>query len=208
MYGTYAERALRVARYLQDASPQQFGDLYAALRHALFLTDVLLAGVELDEPDVPLAEEGKPGPLDPLTRLSLFEFAWGQALRSGWHPTPDLINHLTHGERAALLRGAVRSQVAVDTDILLDQIGMSDTTDALIRDAMAVWTTTGPLADLAVDPDLSAMGLDDVFDNGEAKAGSAQLSGAILVHPVEALENSVDVFHRYADSRVGYRYFD
>jgi glycosyltransferase involved in cell wall biosynthesis len=148
MYGTYAERALKVVRYLQDASPQQFGDPYAALRHALFLTDALLSGVELGEPDVPLAEEGKPGPLDPLTRLSLFEFAWGQALRSGRHPTPDLINHLTHEERAALLRGAVRSQVAVDTDILLDQVGMSDTTDALIRDAMAVWTTAGPLADL------------------------------------------------------------
>jgi hypothetical protein len=149
VYEAYAERTLRVARYLQDASPQQFGDPYAALRHALFLSDALLADAALDEPNVPFAGADNPGPLDPLTRLSVFEFAAGQALRSGWSPTPDLVNGLTHEERAALLRGAVRSQAALDIDVLLAQLGISDTTDALIRDALAVWADNGPSADLA-----------------------------------------------------------
>ena len=66
----------------------------------------------------------------------------------------------------------------------------------------------GTLTDLAVDPDLSAVSLDDVFDNGETETGATKLPGTILVHPVEAFENSVDVFHRDTDSGGGYRYFD
>lgn len=35
---------------------------------------------------------------------------------------------------------------------------------------------------------MAAMGLGDVFDNGQAETGAAQLAAARLVHPVESLK--------------------
>ena len=51
-------------------------------------------------------------------------------------------------------------------------------------------------------PNPAAVALDDVLYDGKAKAGAPQLSGAILVHAVEALKYAVQVLSRYTDSCV------
>ena len=46
------------------------------------------------------------------------------------------------------------------------------------------------LADFAYDPDLAAMRLDNVFDDGQSQAGAAEFAVAGRIAPVEALEQA------------------
>ena len=149
MNKVYVDKALNVARYLHDIGTHKLPDRYAVLRHALFLSELLLESVCPGEPSLFLGREETVAALDPLTRVSLQEFAWSQALRDGQVLTADTVNSLTHGERAALFRGAVRSQTLLDAQLLVDQLGISDTLDALVRDALAVQAANGCLADFA-----------------------------------------------------------
>ena len=56
-----------------------------------------------------------------------------------------------------------------------------------------------PFAGCACDPDLSVVGLDDMFDNGESESGPANLPASPLVHSVEPLKYPGDIFIRDAD---------
>ncbi len=47
------------------------------------------------------------------------------------------------------------------------------------------------------------MGLDEVFDDGEAEAGAALLAGSGFVHPVEALEDAFEGIRRDAGAVIG-----
>ena len=127
MNNAYAERVLKVARYLHDICTHKLPDRYAVLRHALFLSDMLLESIYPSESSMFLGREENLGALDTLTRVSLQEFAWSQALRNGQVLTADTVNSLTHGERTALVRGAVRSQTLLDAQLLVDQLGISAT---------------------------------------------------------------------------------
>ena len=49
----------------------------------------------------------------------------------------------------------------------------------------------GPASGLALDPHLAAVGLDDVLDDGQAKAGPAGVARAGFVQAVEALEDAL-----------------
>lgn len=149
MNNAYAKKVLKVAQYLHDICTHKLPDRYAVLRHALFLSDMLLESIYPSERSMFLGREENLGALDTLTRISLQEFAWSQALRDGQVLTADTVNSLTHGERTALFRGAVRSQTLLDAQLLVDQLGSSDTLDVLVRDALAVQAATGCLADFA-----------------------------------------------------------
>ena len=46
------------------------------------------------------------------------------------------------------------------------------------------------LSQLAVDGDIAAVGLGDMFDDGQPQAGAAELAAARLVHPVEPFEQT------------------
>jgi hypothetical protein len=46
-----------------------------------------------------------------------------------------------------------------------------------------------PVPGAALHPNLAALRLDDMLDDGEPEAGAALLARPRLVHPVEALEN-------------------
>src|ERR1039458_10722476 len=50
----------------------------------------------------------------------------------------------------------------------------------------------GALAQLAFDPGLSAVGLNNMFDNGQPQAGAAAFPGAGAVHAVEPLKDAAD----------------
>ncbi len=56
-----------------------------------------------------------------------------------------------------------------------------------------------------LDPDLAAVGLNDVSGDGKAKAGS--LPRTCLVDAVEALKDARNIVHWNAASRVGNREF-
>ena len=131
MSTTYAERVLETIRYLNALRPRLFPDHYATLRHALFLVDALTTETTAFRPhETNIAHE--------LTRLSVQEFGWADALRRGARLDAETVDALTHKERAALLRGVVRSRAQVDTALLLKQVGISHTLDALVRDALDV----------------------------------------------------------------------
>ncbi len=127
---TYAETAQQIAAYLAQIGGDHFPDDYAALRHALFVTDTLL-------PEMTPPRLSRHLNLDVLTRLAVDEFSWGRALRHTPTLDPDFVAQLTHKERAALMRGIVRGGALVSGDFLLNQIGVSNTLDALVRDALA-----------------------------------------------------------------------
>src|SRR5690606_19420128 len=52
------------------------------------------------------------------------------------------------------------------------------------------------LPQLARHPDAATVRLDQVLDDGETKAGAAEIARAPLVHPVEALEHTTEVLLR------------
>jgi len=56
-----------------------------------------------------------------------------------------------------------------------------------------------PFAGGACDPDLSVVGLDDMFDNGESDPGASNLLASLLVHTVKPLKYPEDIFIRAAD---------
>ena len=58
------------------------------------------------------------------------------------------------------------------------------------------------VAQFAFGPDASAVGLDDVLDDGQAQAGAAGLAGAGFVNAVEALEDAVEVLGGDAGAEV------
>ena len=59
------------------------------------------------------------------------------------------------------------------------------------------------LANFTFHPDAAVVDLDDVAGNGEAEAGAANFARAGRIHPIKALENSLLIGPRNADSRVG-----
>src|SRR5687767_14930872 len=59
------------------------------------------------------------------------------------------------------------------------------------------------VAEFALDPDFAAVGLDDVFDDGEAEAGAALVAGAGAIDTVEAFEDAALRFGRNAGAIVG-----
>src|ERR1039457_6460650 len=54
------------------------------------------------------------------------------------------------------------------------------------------------VTDLAGRPDSTAVGLNDVLDDGEAESRAALFARARLIHAVEALKDSFEGFRRYA----------
>src|SRR5262245_57291448 len=61
-----------------------------------------------------------------------------------------------------------------------------------------------PLARLALDRQLAAVGDHQVLDDGEAETGTAQLTRASLVYPVEALGDAGQVGPGDTDTGVGH----
>ena len=59
------------------------------------------------------------------------------------------------------------------------------------------------VAEFAFDPDLAAVGLDDVFDDGEAEAGAALVAGAGAIDAIEAFEDAALCFGWNARAVVG-----
>src|SRR5687767_9527237 len=59
------------------------------------------------------------------------------------------------------------------------------------------------LAEFALYPDFAAVGLDDVFDDGEAEAGAALVAGAGAIDAVETFEDAALRFGRNAGAVVG-----
>src|SRR5918997_967944 len=57
-------------------------------------------------------------------------------------------------------------------------------------------------ADLALHRDVAAVHLDDLLADGEPEAATPGRPRAVFVHPVEALEELIEVFRRDADARV------
>ena len=135
--GGYADLTLEVMRYLLDLSPCPFPDRFAALRHALLLAGRLFEETLLGTANDPLAGEPVSTSRDTLTHLSLLEFASGQSVRAGHEPDAHTVERFLPEERAALLRGAVRSQTPIEARLLLSQLGVSDVVDSLVRDALA-----------------------------------------------------------------------
>src|ERR687893_1359921 len=64
----------------------------------------------------------------------------------------------------------------------------------------------GAHADLALDEDIAAVHLDDLLADGEPQAAPPGRAGAILVHPVEPLEELVQLFLRDTDAGVPHLY--
>lgn len=126
-----------LAHYLKQLAA--LPDDYAALRHALALTE---AFTRVTPP------EGLALPLHTgiLERLTLQEYAWGQLTREGFLAVESLAADLTHKELAALVRGIIRNRAPVTTTWLLAQVGRSNTLDALVRDALALQAESGTLA--------------------------------------------------------------
>ena len=60
---------------------------------------------------------------------------------------------------------------------------------------------------LACQGDLDVLKIRQLFDNREAETGAACAGISRLIHPVEALENSVDLLFRNPDALVGYGAF-
>ncbi|MBN1247990.1 MAG: glycosyltransferase family 4 protein [Anaerolineae bacterium] len=133
---SYAEKVLFLTQYLQATNAEQFPDSYASLRHALFLADRLLSDEPLG-PDARLDEIDAPGD-DDLRRTTGQEYGWACNLRRGATIPAELLSDLHHKARAALLRGIVRAGARVDPALLLDQVGISNTLDSLVRDALAL----------------------------------------------------------------------
>jgi glycosyltransferase involved in cell wall biosynthesis len=75
--------------------------------------------------------------VDVLSSMTALEFDWAQAFASGFpfELAPfDQVDPYTH---SAMLRGLNRSGVVVDPDLLIAQMGVSDSSDALIQDALS-----------------------------------------------------------------------
>src|SRR5271157_6266875 len=60
----------------------------------------------------------------------------------------------------------------------------------------------GAFAEFAFGPDASAVGQDDVLDDGQAEAGAAGLAGTGFVDAVEALKDAIEVFGGDAGAEV------
>ncbi len=154
---TYSENVHRVRRYLARLNDAGFPDRYASLRHTLLLLD------SLRPPTAPFRPEHVTVDHD-LTRLSMQEFGWAHALREGAAPMTTEIDRLSHKEKAAFLRGVVRSGMPIAPGLLLDQVGRSHTLDSLVRDALTL--------------QLARSGVPDGFDTLLAKSfRSAQHDG-------------------------------
>ena len=125
-----------LAHYLQI-----LGDLpddYAALRHALALTEAFAAATPPEGVALPLHT-------GILERLSLQEYAWGWLAQQSAVAIETLAAGLTHKELAALLRGFIRNAAPIEASWLLAQLGRSNTLDALVRDALALQSEIGTL---------------------------------------------------------------
>ncbi len=61
----------------------------------------------------------------------------------------------------------------------------------------------GALQEGAFDADVAAHGAGEVFDDGQAKSGAAELAGASLVNAIEAFEEAGKVFGRDSDTGIG-----
>lgn len=131
---SYAENVLSLTTYLHATNAEQFPDAYASLRHALFLTDRLLADEPLP-PGTGLTTGDVPG-IDDLRRVTLQEYGWASDLRRGAAVPAQLFDNLHHKEKASLLRGIVRAGAMADPKLLLGQLGVSNTLDSLVRDAL------------------------------------------------------------------------
>src|SRR5580698_6403020 len=58
--------------------------------------------------------------------------------------------------------------------------------------------------DDAIDPQVAAVGFDDMFRDGKAQAGTAGFAGTGSVHAIEALEDAFFIGGRNADAGVGH----
>ena len=58
------------------------------------------------------------------------------------------------------------------------------------------------MVDTALNLYGSAMGFDDVFDDGQAQPSSSQFSGTGLVHPVESFKDAIQMFLGNADAGI------
>ena len=61
----------------------------------------------------------------------------------------------------------------------------------------------GAAAELALEAEAAAVAVDDVFDDGEAKARAAHFAGAAFIHAVETLGQAGDVLACDAVALVG-----
>ena len=59
-----------------------------------------------------------------------------------------------------------------------------------------------PLAQLAGNVDIAAVGLHDLLGNGQPQPSPPRCSGALLIHPVEAFKNMGQIRCRNADAVV------
>src|ERR1041385_2720791 len=64
------------------------------------------------------------------------------------------------------------------------------------------------LAEIAFGPDTASLGLDEVFDDGEAKAGAALLARARFVHTIKAFKDAFERVGRDARTVVTDEYFN
>jgi hypothetical protein len=75
--------------------------------------------------------------VDVLSYLTALEFDWARAYRSGFSIENTPFAYVDAHTHSAILRGLNRSRIEVDPAVLIRQIGVSDSSDSLIRSVLS-----------------------------------------------------------------------
>jgi glycosyltransferase involved in cell wall biosynthesis len=107
-------------------------DRFAALRMAGF--SQLTGHQQVSENSTALNEWAG---FDILSHLSALEYDWAKAFQTGFPFEQVPFEYVDTFAHSAILRGLNRSRITVDPTLLIEQIGVSASSDSLIRDMLA-----------------------------------------------------------------------
>jgi glycosyltransferase involved in cell wall biosynthesis len=171
-------------------------DRFAALRQAGFAR---LTGQNLLNEGEKQANAYHWGDLDILSYMTAIEYDWAQAFAAGFSLEQAPFGMVDPYIHSAMLRGLNRSRIPVDKDLLRAQIGVSDSSNALIRDALLKPKQQIPLSDQKPHQGQGITIAQFMFlgEIGQAGKGDSGGLGVFLASLGNALGRSSDIKHVY-----------
>jgi glycosyltransferase involved in cell wall biosynthesis len=136
---------------------------------------------------------------DALSYLTALEFDWARAFRSGFSIEHTPFAYVDVHTHSAILRGLNRSRIEVDSAVLIRQMGVSDSSDALIRSVISRSSTTPVYARSQFTPKRGMIVAQFMFlgEIGQAGKGDSGGLGVFLSSLGSALARTPGIEHVY-----------
>jgi D-inositol-3-phosphate glycosyltransferase len=136
---------------------------------------------------------------DVLSYLTALEFDWARAYRSGFSIEHTPFAYVDVHTHSAILRGLNRSRIQVDPAVLIRQMGVSDSSDSLIRNALSRSSTIPVHTRPQHEPDRGMIIAQFMFlgEIGQAGKGDSGGLGVFLSSLGSALARTPGVEHVY-----------